>query len=78
MPPLLGVCEDLSVIQGEESHLAPGFRLIGIQTPASAFKVCQYIQSCGTEAVSSADFQIRRSKDVLWTRVEKSGLQTSV
>ena len=32
MSPLLRVCQDLSVIQGEESHLAPSFRLIGCQT----------------------------------------------
>ena len=29
---MLGVYEDLSVIQGEESYLAPSFGLIGSQT----------------------------------------------
>ena len=69
MSQLLRVCQDLSVpkevisVSTSVSDLRSS--LLESRFSGISFKVHRYIQSCGTGIVDAADFQTRRSGDVL-------------
>ena len=69
---LLRVCQDLSVFQRKEFHLAVNFRLIKKSLLAAAFKVCKYIYTAlGGHYCKFVAFQIGRSRSIPWATVAK-------
>lgn len=72
MTPLLRVCQDLSVFQGEESHLAPSFRLTGRLNLRQ--RLSNYINISilwGHNSIPYSGLQTKRSGSTSWVTVSK-------
>lgn len=72
MPLLLRLCQNVSVIQGEDFHLALSFTDWKVR-PRATFKACKHIEFCGVAILLPDGWQAKGSVGISWMIVAKTG-----